>query len=253
MDLHLNGKNVLITGGSKGIGKAIANAFVAEGANVVITARGVGALEKTKEELGENVSILQADITNAEERKKLMNSFVDKYGTIDILINNAGGSNGGKATETEMDMFYEAMELNYFSAVHLSKLAVEMMKKQQSGTIINISSIFGRESGGKVTYNNAKSALISFTKSLADEAISFGIRVNSIAPGSILHETGNWQKRLEADPEGIKAFLKEEIPAGRFGTTEEIANVAVFLASEKASWVVGASINVDGGQSKMNF
>ncbi|WP_409274673.1 SDR family NAD(P)-dependent oxidoreductase [Neobacillus sp. SCS-31] len=253
MDLHLHGKNVLITGGSKGIGKAIAKAFVAEGANVAISARGMEALEQTMEELHGRVSIFQADITEPEERKKLITSFVEEYGTIDVLINNAGGSNGGKATETEMDLFREAMELNYFSAVHLSKVAVEYMKKQQSGSIINITSIFGRESGGKVTYNNAKSALISFTKSLADEVITDGIRVNSIAPGSILHETGNWKKRLEADPEGINEFVKNEIPAGRFGTPEEIANVAMFLASEKASWIVGASINVDGGQSRMNF
>ncbi|RHW43443.1 SDR family oxidoreductase [Neobacillus notoginsengisoli] len=253
MDLHLHGKNVLITGGSKGIGKAIAEAFVAEGANVAISARGLDALEKTKEELGGRVAILQADVTTQVERENLIHSFVEKYGTIDVLINNAGGSNGGSAAETDMELFYEAMELNYFSAVHLSKLAVEHMKKQQTGSIINITSVFGRESGGKVTYNNAKSALISFTKSLADEVISNGIRVNSIAPGSILHETGNWKKRLEADPEGIKDFVKREIPAGRFGTPEEVANVAVFLASEKASWIVGASINVDGGQSRMNF
>lgn len=121
------------------------------------------------------------------------------------------------------------------------------------GSIINITSIYGRESGGKATYNNAKAALISFTKSLADEVISDGIRVNSVAPGSILHETGNWLKRMEEDPERIQKFIKNEIPAGRLGTPEEIANVVTFLSSEKASWIVGASINVDGGQSKMNF
>ncbi|PLS02406.1 SDR family NAD(P)-dependent oxidoreductase [Neobacillus cucumis] len=253
MDLQLHGKNVLITGGSKGIGKAIAKAFVEEGANVLITARQMEALEMTKQEIGERVSIFQADITNADEREEMFQSVIEQYGNIDILINNAGGSNGGNASETEMDLFYHAMELNYFSAVHLSKLAVENMKKQGTGSIINITSVYGRESGGKVTYNNAKSALISFTKSLADEVIPYGIRVNGIAPGSILHETGNWKKRLDADPEGIKEFVKKDIPAGRFGTPEEIANVAVFLASEKASWIVGATINVDGGQSKMNF
>lgn len=127
------------------------------------------------------------------------------------------------------------------------------MKLRRSGSIINITSVYGRESGGKTTYNNAKSALISFTKGLADEVISNGIRVNSIAPGSILHETGNWIKRLKEDPDKINKFVMHDIPAGRFGTPEEIANVAIFLASDKASWIVGASINVDGGQSKMNF
>jgi 3-oxoacyl-[acyl-carrier protein] reductase len=253
MDLQLQGKNILITGGSKGIGKAIAQVFVLEGANVSIAARDMEFLEKAKEELGGNVSIFQTDITNVDQRIKLIQSFIKEKGAIDVLINNAGGSNGGKATETEMDLFYQAMELNYFSAVHLSKLATQHMKKSRSGSIINITSIYGRESGGKVTYNNAKSALISFTKSLADEVISYGIRVNSIAPGSILHETGNWKKRLEENPEQIKELIKNQIPAGRFGTPEEIANVAAFLASDKASWIVGASINVDGGQSRMNF
>lgn len=253
MDLQLQGKNVLITGGSKGIGKAIARAFIEEGANVSITARGMETLEKAKLELGGNVSIFQADITKECEREQLIRSYIEQHGELDILINNAGGSNGGKAGETGLDLFHEAMELNYFSAVHLSKLAVEKMKKHRSGAIINITSVYGRESGGKITYNNAKAALISFTKALADEVIADGIRVNSVAPGSILHETGNWIKRLKADPEGISRFVEEDIPAGRFGTPEEVANAVVFLASEKAYWIVGASINVDGGQSKMNF
>ncbi|MEH7335086.1 SDR family NAD(P)-dependent oxidoreductase [Neobacillus drentensis] len=253
MDLQLRDKNVLITGGSKGIGKAIAKVFVDEGANVTITARDLDFLEQAKSELGGKISIYQADLTNEEERELLIHTFIEQNRTIDILINNAGGSNGGKVMETDMDLFYQAMELNYFSAVHLSKLAIEHMKNQSSGSIINITSVYGRESGGKVTYNNAKSALISFTKSLADEVISHGIRVNSIAPGSILHETGNWIRRMTENPEEIKEFVKKEIPAGRFGTPEEIANVAAFLASEKAFWIVGASINVDGGQSKMNF
>ena len=253
MDLKLLGKNVLITGGSKGIGKAIAQAFVSEGANVSIAARSLEFLQKAKADVDGNIAILQADVTKEEEREKLINSFLEKNGTIDVLINNAGGSNGGMATETSMDLFYQAMELNYFSAVHLSKLVAAQMMKNGSGAIINISSIFGRESGGKVTYNNAKAALISFTKSFADEMIPYGISVNSIAPGSILHETGNWKKRLESNQEEIKAFIHNEIPAGRFGTPEEIANVAAFLASDKAGWIIGASINVDGGQSRMNF
>ena len=145
MDLQLQGKNILITGGSKGIGKAIAQAFILEGANVSIAARGIESLEKTKKDIGSHVSIFQVDITNADEREKLMESFIEQKGTIDVLINNAGGSNGGKATETEMDLFYEALELNYFSTVHLSKLAAHHMKKSRSGSIINITSIFGRE------------------------------------------------------------------------------------------------------------
>lgn len=253
MDLQLLGKNILITGGSKGIGKVIAQILLEEGANVSIAARDLDVLKKTKEDLGGNVTVFQVDITKADEREKLIKNFIEEKGSIDVLVNNAGGSNGGLAEETPMELFYEAMELNYFSAVHLSKLAANEMKIARSGSIINITSVFGRESGGKVTYNNAKAALISFTKSFADEMIPYGIRVNSVAPGSILHDTGNWKRRLEEDPVGIKQFVENEIPAGRFGTSEEIANVVAFLASEKAFWIVGASINVDGGQSKMNF
>ncbi|WP_110111930.1 glucose 1-dehydrogenase [Bacillus sp. CGMCC 1.16541] len=252
MDLQLKGKNVLVTGGSKGIGKGIAAAFLKEGANVAIAARGKEALQEAREQL-DGVSTYEVDVTNEQERINLIERFVTEFGRIDILINNAGGSNGSSALETDMATFSEAMELNYISAVHLSKLAGEEMKKKGYGSIVNVTSIFGRESGGKVTYNNAKAALISFTKSFADEMILFGVRVNSVAPGSILHATGNWQKRIEENPEKMKKFVKENIPAGRFGTVEEVANAVVFIASEQASWVVGASLNVDGGQSRMNF
>ncbi|WP_210608375.1 SDR family NAD(P)-dependent oxidoreductase [Priestia flexa] len=252
MDLKLQGKKVLITGGTKGIGQAIALLFAEEGADVAVAARSEKDLEQLSKRFP-NIHTYKIDVTNEDERIQLMENVVKDLQGIDILINNAGGSNGGKTLETDLSLFYEAMELNYFSAVHLSKLAAEYMKKQKAGSIVNITSIFGRESGGKVTYNNAKSALISFTKSFADEVISYGIRVNSIAPGSIMHETGNWKKRLEENPEKINQFVQDQIPAGRFGTVEEVANAVVFLASEKASWVVGASLNVDGGQSKMNF
>lgn len=252
MDLSLKNKVVLVTGGSKGIGFGIAEAFIQEGAKVAIVARGGEALTKAESSL-KDVLTIQADLYEQKDREEVVQKVIAHFGTIDILINNVGGSNGSTTAETDLDLFHEAFELNYFSAVHFSKLVLPHMKAKQAGSIINISSIFGRESGGKVTYNSAKAAMISFTKSLADEVIKDGIRVNGVAPGSILHPSGNWQRRLEENPEKINNFVKAEIPAGRFGTVEEIANVVVFLASEKASWVVGATLNVDGGQSKSNF
>ncbi|NEU31881.1 SDR family oxidoreductase [bacterium LRH843] len=252
MDLQLTDKIVVVTGGSKGIGRQIVKTFINEGAKVAIVARDKEMLEQARLEL-KNVHIIQADLMKEEDREKVVQDVINHFGTIDILVNNAGGSNGSTTADTELVEFHEAFELNYFSTVHLSKLVLPIMKARQSGCIINISSIFGRESGGKVTYNSAKAAMISFTKSLADEAIANGIRVNGVAPGSILHPTGNWQKRMDENPEKIRQFVENEIPAGRFGTVEEVANVVVFLASEKASWVVGATINVDGGQSRSNF
>ncbi|RSL31622.1 SDR family oxidoreductase [Salibacterium salarium] len=252
MDLGLKDKKVLITGGSKGIGKGIAKSFIEEGASVLIVARSQEGLAAAEKELAQ-VHTLQADLTNETERERVYAQALETFGGIDVLINNVGASNGGKIEETSMQQFEEAMALNYFSAVHFSKLVLPGMKTKGEGSIVNISSIFGRESGGKATYNNAKAAMISFTKALADEAIQDGIRVNSVAPGAILHPDGNWQKRLDENPDKINQFVQEQIPAGRFGTVEEIADVVTFMASDKASWISGASLNVDGGQSKMNM
>ncbi|KGA97692.1 short-chain dehydrogenase [Alkalihalobacillus alcalophilus ATCC 27647 = CGMCC 1.3604] len=251
MDLNLAGKTVLVTGGSKGIGQAVALAYLAEGAKVVVVARNEA--DWMREFKAEYFQFIKADLVMEQEREKVVEIALEKFGSIDILINNVGGSNGSTIAETELSLFYEAFNLNYFSAVHFSQLVLPKMKENGWGSIINISSIFGRESGGKATYNAAKAAMISFTKALADEAIKDGIRVNGVAPGSILHPSGNWKKRMEENPEKMKQFVKNEIPAGRFGTVEEIANVVLFLSSEKASWVVGATLNVDGGQSKSNF
>ncbi|HJV46097.1 MAG TPA: SDR family oxidoreductase [Bacillota bacterium] len=252
MELGLSGKVVFITGGSRGIGKAIAQAFLEEGARVAIAARSEEDLQKAQTQLGQ-VNLYQGNLSVASERECIFRKLISDYGRIDVLINNVGGSNGGKALKTDLSLFVEAIQLNYLSAVQFSQMAAEEMRKTGGGSILNISSIYGRESGGKITYNNSKAALISFTKAFANEVISEGIRVNGIAPGSILHPSGNWQKRLEHNPEQIRNFVKQEIPAGRFGTVEEVAHVAVFLASEKASWIVGATLNVDGGQSRSNF
>ncbi|WP_371018513.1 SDR family NAD(P)-dependent oxidoreductase [Pseudalkalibacillus sp. JSM 102089] len=253
MNLNLENKRVLITGGSKGIGKSIAKVFYEEGAKVGICGRNRDALELARKEIGQDLAIFEADVTDERKRVQLIDSFIMQFGSLDILVNNAGGSSGSTIMETDISQFHKAMELNYYSAVHLSQLSAEIMKQQGSGAIINISSIFGRESGGKPTYNNSKSAMISFTKAMGDELIKDGVRVNGVAPGAILHPSGNWQKRLDDNPEKIAEFVDKEIPGGRFGTTDEVANAVVFLASEKASWIVGATINVDGGQSKSNF
>ncbi|KQL59074.1 MULTISPECIES: SDR family NAD(P)-dependent oxidoreductase [Bacillaceae] len=247
MNLQLKGKTVFVTGGTKGIGRAIALAFADEGCKVAVCARGEGETFPT------DIPVILGDVTKFEERERIFQEVTARIGPIDILINNAGGSNGAEIEKTTMDEFQQAFELNYFSAVHFSKLVLPGMKANKEGAIIQVSSIFGRESGGKATYNNAKAALISFTKALADEVMHEGIRVNSVAPGSVLHPTGNWQKRLDENPEKINQFVQTNIPAGRFGKPEEIADVVVFLASSKASWVTGSSLQVDGGQSKMNM
>jgi 3-oxoacyl-[acyl-carrier protein] reductase len=244
-------KKVLVTGGSKGIGKGIAQAFYNEGARVGILARSEEGLKAAKEEIGD-IETYVCDVTVDGERQNTFQRFIETFGGIDILVNNAGGSSGGKIADTSMEEFTQAMETNYFQAVHFSKMAYEQMK-ERGGAVINITSIFGKEAGGKATYNNAKAALISFTKAAGNEWIRDGVRVNSIAPGSILHPTGNWQKRIEENPEAMERFVEENIPAGRFGNVEEVADAALFLASQEARWLVGTTLTADGGQSRMNI
>ncbi|SDW89372.1 3-oxoacyl-[acyl-carrier protein] reductase [Marinococcus luteus] len=251
MSKAFEGKKVLITGGSKGIGKGIAQAFYSEGARVGILARSEEGLKAAKEEIGD-IETYACDVTVDGERQNTFQRFIETFGGIDILVNNAGGSSGGKIADTSMEEFTKSMETNYFQAVHFSKMAYEQMR-ERGGAVINITSIFGKEAGGKATYNNAKAALISFTKAAGNEWIKDGVRVNSIAPGSILHPTGNWQKRIEENPEAMERFVEQNIPAGRFGNVEEVADAALFLASQEARWLVGTTLTADGGQSRMNI
>lgn len=251
MELNLKGKKVLVTGGSKGIGKAIAKAFLNEGAQVGIVARSNTELLETKEEIG--VQIYPKDLAMHEQREELMREFIDDFNTIDVLVNNVGSAHGEGVLKTSSSVFSEAMELNFISAVHLSQLASKQMLSQGEGVIINISSIYGKESGGLPSYNASKAALISFTKAFSSEVIKSNIRVIGIAPGAIYHPNKEWNRRLKLDPDFLKKYGQDKIPAGRLGKPEEIGNVAVFLASDKASWIVGSTISVDGGQSRLNF
>lgn len=252
MDLDLKGKKVLVTGASRGIGKAIAAAFIGEQAQVGIAARTQTELLKVQRELG--VEVFQADLSLISDRERLMTEFVTCFNGIDILINNAGASHGGSIMNTSTKVFEEAMALNFMAAVHMSQLAAPLMKLNGSGSIVNISSIYGREAGGNPTYNASKSALISFTKSCSTEFMEDRIRVNGVAPGATFHPNQVWSKRLEQDPNYLSNYVaNHKLPAGRLGTPEEIADVVVFLASTRASWVVGSTINVDGGQSHMNY
>lgn len=251
MDLNLKGKRVLVTGGSRGIGKAIAKAFLDEEAEVGIVARNYNELLQTKKEIG--VQIYQKDLSTSENRAQLIEEFTKDFKGIDILVNNMGASHGNKILNTPPSLFEKAMEVNFIAAVHLCQLSSKHMINSGKGAIINISSIYGKEAGGSPSYNASKAALISFTKSFSSEVIKNNIRVVGIAPGAIYHPNEVWQHRLKVDPDYLDNYAQEKIPAGRLGKTKEIGNVAAFLASDKASWIVGTTITVDGGQSRMNF
>ena len=251
MDMGLKGKVALITGGSRGLGRAIALGLAREGCNVVVSARGEEALDQAVAELreaGVDVLGVPADMTNAADIQRLAAQTVARFGTVHVLVNNVGGSRGGQVL-TDED-WQGALDINLFAAIRTTRLVLPYMQKQGYGRIINVSSIYGRESGGNPTYNAAKAAVISFSKTLALQMAPTGITVNALCPGSILFPGGGWARRVEQDPDAMLEFIRRDMPAGRFGKAEEIAAVAVFMASEPASLLTGAAINVDGGQSR---
>lgn len=249
MDLQLTGKRALVTGSSRGIGYAIAEALVAEGARVALAARTAGDVEAAARRLrerGGDVVGLAGDLTVAADVERVVREAAGAFRGLDILINNVGGGMGGDTDEAWGYTF----DVNLNSAVRASRAAVPLMQAQRHGVILIISSVSGWQVGGSPQYNAAKAAEIMYARSLAKELGKDGIRVNAVSPGSIMFEGGGWARRKERDPEGIAAFIANDMPLGRFGTPEEIASVCVFLCSDHASLVTGANIAVDGCQLK---
>ncbi len=256
MDLMLQGKVAMISGGSRGIGFYIARALSEEGCPVAISGRGEEDLNRAVEEItaaGGRAAGFQGDITKEGVPQAFLEAALAAFGGVDLLVNNVGGSNPKPLLETTDEDWRNVFGLNLFHAVTLSRLLIPEMKKRGGGAILNVASIFGRESKGAMTYNASKAALISFSKALAQQMGKEGIRVNSIAPGGILFPDGVWERRIEEASDGLKGYVEAEMPFGRFGRAEEVASVAVFMLSPRASLVHGACYTVDGSQSRSNF
>ena len=256
MDLGLAGKIAVVTGSSRGLGLASAVALIREGCLVTICARGgarlaesLGELQRLADDNSQALAV-NADVSTTEGVNLVISKTVETFGGIDILVNNVGSARGADLLGTTDADWTEALEQTLFPSIRASRLAVPHMRRRGGGTILMIASIYGREAGGRMTYNAVKAAEISLAKSLARELARDNIRVNSVAPGSILFEGGSWHRRQQEDPAGIAEFVRQELPFGRFGRPEEVGAVVAFLASSQASWISGASVTVDGCQSR---
>ena len=256
MDLELEDKVALITGSSRGLGLASALALAAEGCRVCICARGeerlAAAAAKLTERAGgsDRVLSVRADLTDANDVADVVGRTADTFGGLDILVNNVGRAGGGELLDTTDEDWRNAFDDTLYPAVRASRLAVPHMRRRGGGVIIMIASIWGRESGGRMTYNAVKAAEISLGKALAQQLARDNIRVNSVAPGSISFPGGSWHRRQQEEPEAMADFIRLSLPFGRFGRAEEVGNVVAFLASPRASWVSGATMTVDGCQSR---
>ncbi|HYN09182.1 MAG TPA: SDR family oxidoreductase [Vicinamibacterales bacterium] len=258
MDLQLTDKVAIVTGSSRGLGRASARALAAEGCRVTLCARGADALRATADDFANTVSradrvlAVTADVSTPAGATTVVHQTLDRFGRIDVLVNNVGKAGGGDLLATSDAEWQSAIDQTLFPAIRMSREVVPHMGRD-GGAIIMITSIYGREAGGRMTYNAVKAAEISLAKALSLQLARDNIRVNSVAPGSILFEGGSWWKRQQEDPQGIAEFIRRELPFGRFGRPEEIGVVVAFLASPLASWISGACIPVDGAQGRSNI
>jgi len=254
MDLELKDKVAIVTGGSQGIGKAAALRLAAEGASVVIAARGRELLDQVALEIraaGGRVAAVQADVSRAEDCARLVAEAVKAFGRLDILVNNAGTSATGEFESVTDDIWQADFELKLFAAIRLARLAIPHMKQQGGGRIVNITNIGAKQPRAKsMPTTVTRAAGLAFTKALSKEFAPHQILVNTVCIGLV--RAGQHERKAAKAGiavEQLYANMAKDIPLGRVGRAEEVANAIAFLASEAASYITGTSINLDGGTS----
>ncbi len=260
MDLGLKDKIAIVTASSKGLGKACAVGLAREGAKVVICARNLTDLEKAKAEIenssNNDVLAVQADVTNYDDIKKLVNSTVERFGTIHILVTNAGGPPAGYFESFSDEDWNNAFNLNFMSTVRLIREVLPFMKSQRWGRIINITSVTVKQPiDNLILSNSIRMSVLGLSKTLALQLAKYNILINNVAPGYTLTDRVKFILEQRAKDTGktieeVKSELAKDIPLGRLAEPEELANLVVFLASERASYITGATIPVDGGWIK---
>jgi 3-oxoacyl-[acyl-carrier protein] reductase len=256
MDLGLRDRVALVTGASRGLGRAIAGTLAAEGCRLAIVARGADALALAAAEIAGDdpgrVLALPLDVTAPDAGHRLVEAALERFGAIDIVVNNVGGNRRKPFLETTDEDWRQLLELNLLAGLRLARETIPHLAARGDGAIVFVSSLYGRETGGPglSLYNATKSAVISAAGILALELAPRGIRVNSVAPGSILFPGGSWDRRFRDDEDGRARFIAENLPLGRFGTAQEVADAVTWLASPRASLVTGACLALDGAQGR---
>lgn len=257
MDLQLTNQVVFVAGSSRGIGRAIASALLAEGARVVLTGRDEASLRTTQAELAgpethDRVLAVRGDFTHAETIARAFERTLQHFGRLDHLVANLGTGSGKPGWDQPEEEWHRLFELNFFASTRLTQAALpHLLKNEAGGSILYISSIVALESTpAPLPYSAAKAALNNYAKNLARQLGPQKIRVNSLAPGNIFFPGGSWEHHLANRRDAVETMLQIEVPQQRFGTPEEIASLAVYLCSPKAAFTTGSCFVVDGGQTR---
>jgi 3-oxoacyl-[acyl-carrier protein] reductase len=254
MNLALDNRRVLITGASKGIGLAIAESFLQEGARTCLVSRGSDDLFKNEEKLKDaygldNIFAYKCDCIDTESLNGLKKKVEDMWSGLDILVINVGDGRSVLDALPDDEQWQQTWNSNFESALQTARTFLPMLEKSQ-GSLLFISSITGMEAFGAPTdYSTAKSAIIALAKNMARKLASNDVRVNVIAPGNVYFKGGSWDEKIQQDKRRVYEIIKSTVPMNRFATPREIADSAVFLCSDRASFITGATLVIDGGQT----
>ena len=253
MDLKLNNKKVLITGASRGIGLAVAESFLQEGAKTYLVSRGSSALYENEKKLQniyglDNVVACKCDCTNVESLNSLKNEVEDKWNSLDVVIVNVGDGRSVSDALPDDEQWKKTWNSNFESTLQTARTFLPMLKGSQ-GALLFVSSIAGMEAFGAPTdYSTAKTAIIALAKNMARK-LAPDVRVNVIAPGNVYFEGGSWDEKIKQDKKRVDEIIKSTVPMNRFATPQEIADSALFLCSDRASFITGTALVIDGGQT----